>query len=107
MESFTLLTHLSQNYTMTKLSCLSNELTHSKSVTLVGERLFSTHTNPCATAEVITRATTGQRGQEEPVFPFQNRLESVHMGPDTIPEQYASEPDPGNANRKIGILRRV
>ena len=61
---------------MIKLPCLSNELTHSELMTLGGVRLFSTHTNLCATA----RSHHDYRGPSlnEPVFPFGNQAEKLY-----------------------------
>jgi len=56
--------------------------------------------------EVFASATTGG-WTEEPASPFQNRVEFVQEGTATIPEQFASGPDPGNADREIGMLRPV
>jgi len=44
---------------------------------------------------------------KESALSFGNQAEIIQEGPSTIPEQYALGPDSGNADRKIGILRRV
>ena len=44
---------------------------------------------------------------KEPASPFGNQAEIIQEGPATIPEQYVPDPELGNADRNIGILRRV
>ena len=76
-------------------------------MTLGGERFFSTHTNPCATARNLCRRDHGGPSLKESAFPFGNQAEIIQEGPAKIPEQYASGPDSGKADREIGILRQV
>ena len=75
-------------------------------MTLDVERLFSTQ-NPCAIARSHCQHDYWGLLSKEPASPFGNQAEIIQEGPATGLEQFALGPDPGNADRKIGILQLV
>ena len=67
---------------------------------LGGSGSFRPTPNPCPTARSHCQRDYRGPSLKEPASPFGNQAEIIKAGPATIPEQFASGLDPGDAGRK-------